>query len=57
MPTLRKKKSEKDVVAAEESEEQQRRERSGTGSDASIPEIVVGGENEKSGVKDVEKGV
>jgi hypothetical protein len=53
---LRKKKNEKDAEETVADEESQGRERSGTGSDASIPEIVVGGENEKSAVKDLEKG-
>lgn len=53
VPSFRKKKvEEKDETSQEGS--QQQRERSGTDSDISVPEIVVGGENEKE--RDIEQG-
>jgi hypothetical protein len=55
MPSIRKNKKEAEKTEVTESDEQQQRERSGTGSDASIPEIVVGGDNEKTGERDLEK--
>lgn len=57
MPSFKKnKKGEKDADALATTETQQQRERSDTGSDASIPEIVVGTANEKTTDRDLEKG-
>ncbi len=57
MPSFRRNKENADQEETTTSDEQQQRERSGTGSEASIPEIVVGGDNEKvGGEKDLEKG-